>query len=56
MALCTHDLGLREEFLHYLKLIVEKYPKEAKSVLGFLFPAGEEVSDYYNFMNNKIKK
>ena len=56
MALCTHDLGLREEFLHYLKLTVEKYPKEAKSVLGFLFPAGEEVSDYYNFMNNKIKK
>lgn len=56
MVLCTHDLGLHEEFLHYLKLAVEKYPKEARSVLSYLFPAGEGVSDYYNFTNNKINK
>ena len=56
MALCCRDLGKAEEFLHYLKLATDKNPKEARTVLGGLFPDGTEPKDYYGYLMNKINK
>ena len=56
MALCCRDLGKGEEFLHYLKLAADKNPKEARTVLGGLFPEGTEPKDYYGYLMNKIDK
>lgn len=56
MALCCMDLNKEEEFLHYLKLASEKNPKEAKMVLGHLFPEGTSPADYYDFMIKELNK
>ena len=56
MALCCHDLGKGEEFLEYLRLAAEKNPDEARLVLGFMFPEGTEVKDYYDIMQYQLKK
>lgn len=56
LALCCHDLGHKEEFLHYLKLATEKYPRETRFILGFLFPKDMDVNDYYNYITQQIKE
>ena len=56
MALCCRDLKEPEEFMHYLKLATEKNPKEARTVLGALFPEGTDPKDYYSYLMNKLNK
>lgn len=56
MALCCRDLKKPDEFMHYLKLAAEKNPKEARMVLGVLFPEGTEPKDYYSYLMNKLNK
>jgi len=56
MALCCRDLGKDKEFIHYLKLAAEKNPKEAKTVLGSMFPEGMEPREYYDYLSNKLNK
>ena len=52
MALCCVALKKEDEFMKYLKIAVDKNPKEAKIVLGRLFPEGMDPHDYYNFILN----
>ena len=56
MALCCYDLGKSDEFMEYLQKSVEINPREAKIVLGFLFPQGMEPSEYVKYMEARIKK
>lgn len=56
MALCCHDLGYKEEFLHYLKLAVKKNPQKTKSTIGFLFPKEIDIKDYYKYIAQKISE
>ena len=56
MALCCRDLGKQKEFLYYLRLATEKNPKEAKTVLSGLFPAGMDPKEYYQYILNKLNK
>ena len=56
MALCCRDLGKYEEFLKYLKKAAEKNPKEAKTVLGGMFPEDLEPGEYYSYMMKKINQ
>ena len=56
MALCCWDLNFTEEFLMYLRLAVERNPREARQVLGHLFPEEMAAKDYYQYMYNKLKK
>ncbi len=55
MALCCWDMKLTDEFMHYLKIAVEKNPNEAKNVLGHLFPKDTDAKNYYNYMYDKLK-
>ena len=55
MALCCYDLGKNDEFMEYLSKSVELNPREAKLVLGFLFPEGTEPSEYVSFMERKLR-
>ena len=54
MALCCWDLQKTDEFLNYLKIAVEKNPKETKLVLNSIFPTDLKVSDYYDYMYHKL--
>lgn len=54
MALCCYDLKRDEEFLKYLRLAVEKNPREAQGLLSFLFPAGMPVTDYVSYMEQRL--
>ncbi len=56
LALCCCDLGYKEEFLKYLRIAVERNPHEAKTVLGHLFPEDMAVTDYYQYMYQKLRK
>jgi tetratricopeptide (TPR) repeat protein len=56
MALCCYDLGKNDEFMEYLQKSVELNPREARLVLGFLFPEGTEPSEYVSFMERKLRK
>ena len=56
MALCCRDLGKGKEFLHYLKLASEKNPKEARTILGGLFPSGLDPKEYYQYILNQTNK
>ena len=56
MALCCYGLGYVEEFLMYLRLAVDRNPREARLVLSQLFPAETPVDEYYRFMHQKLKK
>ncbi len=56
MALCCYDLGKYDEFMKYLRLGVRKNPREAKRVLGQLFPSNIEVSEYESYITNRLKK
>ncbi|MBR2018229.1 MAG: hypothetical protein IKA00_13235, partial [Prevotella sp.] len=56
MALCCWDLKLVDEFMKYMNIAVQKNPKEAKKVLGHLFPKNIEPEEYYNYIINNINK
>lgn len=56
MALCCWDIKHYDEFLDYLKKAVEKNPKEAKMVLGHLFPSWMKVSEYQQFIEDSLKE
>ena len=56
MALCCNDLGYTEEFLMYLRIAVERNPREARTVLGHLFPEDMAAKEYYHYMYQKLKK
>ena len=55
MALCCLDLKKTDQFLEYLKIAIEKNPKEAKTVLGSYFPEDMPPQDYYEYMSNQMK-
>jgi tetratricopeptide (TPR) repeat protein len=54
MALCCLDMNKQDEFLHYLKLAVERNPKEARTVMNGFFPEDMRPEDYYDYMLNKM--
>ena len=56
MALCCWDMKHYDEFLDYLKEAVKRNPKEAKMVLGHLFPIGMKVSEYQQFIEESLKQ
>jgi len=56
MALCCHDLGYADEFLHYLQVAVERNPQEAHQVLAPLFPDSMPVSEYVAFTKEMFRK
>ena len=56
MALCCWDIKHYDEFIDYLKKAVEKNPKEAKMVLGHLFPIGMKVTEYQRFIEESLKE
>jgi tetratricopeptide (TPR) repeat protein len=54
MAICCLDMNKQDEFLHYLKMAVERNPKEARTVLNSYFPEGMHPEEYYDYMSNKM--
>ena len=56
MALCCYDLGRAKEFMKYLRLAVEKDPREAQTVLSCLFPEGMSVKEFVPYMEQRLKK
>ena len=54
MALCCMVMKKKDEFLENLKIAVEKNPKEARSVLGNVFPEGMDPQDYYEYISNQL--
>ena len=56
MALCCWDIKHYDEFVEYLKKAVEKNPREAKMVLGHLFPIGMKVTEYQKFIEESLKE
>lgn len=55
MALCCLDLKLTDEFLKYLNLATKNNKREAKRVLGHMFPMGIEPEDYYTNIIKRLK-
>lgn len=56
MALCCLDIKKYDEFLHYLRIAIDKNPKETRMVLGSYIPKGMELNEYYDYILNKIKE
>lgn len=56
MALCCLDIKKYDEFLHYLRIAIDKNPKETKMVLGSYIPKGMDLKEYYEYISNKIKE
>lgn len=56
MALCCWDLQNYDEFLYYLKKALSVNKKEARMVLGHLFPSNVEPDDYLEYMINRLKR
>jgi tetratricopeptide (TPR) repeat protein len=56
MALCCWDIKHYDEFVEYLKKAVEKNPREAKMVLGHLFPTDMKVTEYQKFIEESLKE
>lgn len=56
MALCCWNIKHYDEFLDYLKKAVEKNPREARTVLGHLFPTGMKVTEYQQFIEESLKE
>lgn len=56
MALCCWDMNNVEEFLYYLAKAVERNPKEAKLVLGHLFPDGMKPTEYQTYIKEKLQE
>ncbi len=54
MALVCWDLGFTEEFLMYLRLAIERNPREARMVLGHMFPEDMPAKEYYQYMHQKL--
>lgn len=50
LAACARELQKDEEYRKYLKIAVEKNPKEAKKILGKYFPDGMEPSQYMTYL------
>jgi hypothetical protein len=42
--------------MKYLRLAVEKDPREAQTVLSCLFPAGMSVKEFVPYMEQRLKK
>ena len=55
MALCCYDMGRSEEFLKYLRLAIEQDPQEAHSVLSCLFPEATPISEYVQYMEQRLQ-
>ncbi len=53
LALCAHDLGMRDEYLDYLQRAVRQQVNEARQVLGHLFPDDLHPNDYYTYAKNE---
>lgn len=56
MALCCWEMGYYEEFLFYLRMATDRNPREARTVLGHMFPEEMAAKDYYSFIYNMLKK
>ena len=56
MALCCWDMNNMEEFLYYLAKAVERNPKEARLVLGHLFPEGMKPTEYQTYIKEKLQE
>ena len=56
MALCCLDLKKHDEFLYYLVQAVKRNPKEARTVLGGLFPEGTLPEEYIAYISNQTNK
>jgi tetratricopeptide (TPR) repeat protein len=56
MALCCLDLKKHDEFLYYLDQAVKRNPKEARTVLGGLFPEGTLPEEYIAYISNQTNK
>ena len=54
MAICCLDMNKQDEFLYYLKMAVERNPKEARIVMNSYFPEGMRPEEYYDYMLNKL--
>ncbi len=54
MAICCLNMNKHDEFLHYLKLAVERNPREARAALNSFFPEGMKPEEYYDYMSNKL--
>ena len=54
MALCCFDLKYWDEFMKYLRLAVDKNPREAQEVLYWMFPENTPVSEYVSYMEQHI--
>lgn len=56
MALCCWDMAHEQEFLMYLRIATERNPREARMVLGHLFPEDMAAKDYYKYMYNQLNR
>ena len=56
MALCCWDMQKYDEFMVYLQEAVDKNPKEARLVLGHLFPEGMKPEEYADYIKPKLNK
>ncbi len=56
MALCCWDMNNVEEFMYYLEKAVERNPKEARLVLGHLFPMGMKPTEYQTYIKEKLQE
>ena len=56
MALCCWDLQKNDEFMKFLRIAIEKNPKETKLVLGHLFPKDLQVTDYVDYIKHQLNK
>lgn len=56
MALCCYDLEKYDEFMNYLRISVAKNPKEARLVLGHLFPKDLKPTEYETYIENRLKQ
>ena len=54
MAICCLDMNKPDEFLHYLKIAIERNPKEVRTVMNGYFPEGMRPEEYYDYMSNKL--
>lgn len=55
LANCCYHLGLRDEFIEYLRMSVEYNPKQTKEVLNDLFPEGMSPEEYNNYAKEKLE-
>lgn len=56
MALCCWELKKGEEFIYYFKKAMNNNPTEASAVMEQIIPKGMSLEDFYNDINNFIKK